>query len=157
AGVLAGLAGPQRRGLGGALMRAEPEGAPPEPVGGAAGLVGGVRPGGGGGARGGGGGWVSGGGGGAGGGGGGGGRGGVCGGGRLAGGEVGFVVARRSGRPWELGRAAGPAGVARLELGPLSFGAISGLLAARLARPLPRRVARQVFQASGGNPLFALE
>jgi hypothetical protein len=47
--------------------------------------------------------------------------------------------------------------VARLELGPLSLGAVSGLLAARLGEPLPRRVARQVFEASGGNPLFALE
>ena len=43
------------------------------------------------------------------------------------------------------------------KLGPLSFGAISGLLAGRLGGPLPRRVARQVFDASGGNPLFALE
>jgi len=50
-----------------------------------------------------------------------------------------------------------PAGVVRAELGPLSFGAVSGLLAGRLAAPLPRRVARQVFQASGGNPLFAME
>jgi hypothetical protein len=49
------------------------------------------------------------------------------------------------------------AGVVRVELAPLSLGAVSALLAARLAGPLPRRVIRQVFEASGGNPLFALE
>jgi len=76
---------------------------------------------------------------------------------RLAGEDVRFLVSRRSGRDSELERAAGPAGAVRVELGPLSFGAISGLLADRLTAPLPRRVARQVFEVSGGNPLFALE
>ena len=76
---------------------------------------------------------------------------------RLAGHDVLFLVARRAGRASELERALEPAGVARVELGPLSFGAISGVLAARLAGPLPRRVARQVFEVSGGNPLFAVE
>src|SRR5215472_14538382 len=76
---------------------------------------------------------------------------------RLAGEDVRFLVSRRSGRDSELERAAGPAGVVRVELGSLSFGAISGLLADRLTAPLPRRVARQVFEVSGGNPLFALE
>ena len=66
-------------------------------------------------------------------------------------------MARRSGRPTALEAAAGSAGVVRVELGPLSFGAISGLLAGRLTAPLPRRVTRQVFDTSGGNPLFALE
>src|SRR5262249_22301412 len=61
------------------------------------------------------------------------------------------------GRPSELEMVLEPVGVARVELGPLSFGAISGLLAGRLAAPLPRRVARQVFETSGGNPLFAVE
>jgi DNA-binding CsgD family transcriptional regulator len=76
---------------------------------------------------------------------------------RLAGHDVRFLVSRRDGRASELETALEPTGVARLVLGPLSFGAISALLAARLGRPLPRRVARQVFAASGGNPLFALE
>src|SRR5215470_10765764 len=76
---------------------------------------------------------------------------------RLAGEDVRFLVSRRSGRDSELERAAGPAGAVRVELGPLSFGAISGLLADRLTAPLPRQVARQVFEVSGGNPLFALE
>ena len=76
---------------------------------------------------------------------------------RLPGHDVRFLVSRRGGRPSGLETVLEPAGVARLELGPLSLGAISGLLAGRLAAPLPRRVARQVFEASGGNPLFAVE
>jgi AAA ATPase domain len=150
AGVLAGLPVPQRRALEVAVRRAEPEGAPPEPLAIAAGLLGALRLAAAGGpvlvavddlpwldaasaaalvfaAR------------------------------RLAGHDVRFLVSRRSGRPAELEQVLEPAGVARVELGPLSFGAISGLLAGRLAGPLPRRVARQVFEASGGNPLFAVE
>ena len=149
-GVLAGLPGPQRRALEVAVRRAEPEGAPPEPLAIAAGLLGALRLASDGGpvlvavddlpwldgasaaalvfaAR------------------------------RLAGHDVRFLVSRRSGRPAELEQVLEPAGVARVELGPLSFGAISALLAGRLAGPLPRRVARQVFEASGGNPLFAVE
>jgi hypothetical protein len=76
---------------------------------------------------------------------------------RLAGEDVRFLVARRVGRDTELERVAEPAGVVRVALGPLSFGAVSGLLAARLGEPLPRRVARLVFDTCGGNPLFAVE
>jgi DNA-binding CsgD family transcriptional regulator len=149
-GVLAGLPAPQRNALEVAVRRAEPGDQPPEPFAISAGLLGALRLAAGAGpllvavddlpwldrasaaalvfaAR------------------------------RLAGEDVRFLVARRSGRDSELERVAEPAGVVRVELRPLSFGAISGLLAARLARPLPRRVAQQVFQASGGNPLFALE
>jgi DNA-binding CsgD family transcriptional regulator len=149
-GVLAGLPVPQRHALEVAVRRAEPEGAPPEPLAIAAGLLGALRAAAAAGpvlvavddlpwldgasaaavmfaAR------------------------------RLAGEDVRFLVARRGGRPSDLETVLEPAGVARVELGPLSFGAISGLLAGRLAGPLPRRVARQVFEASGGNPLFALE
>jgi DNA-binding CsgD family transcriptional regulator len=150
AGVLAGLPGPQRHALEVAVRRAEPGDQPPEPLAIAAGLLGALRLAAGAGpvlvavddlpwldqasasavvfaAR------------------------------RLAGHDVRFLVSRRAGRPPELERALEPAGVARVELGPLSFGVISGLLAARLAAPLPRRVARQVFETSRGNPLFALE
>jgi DNA-binding CsgD family transcriptional regulator len=150
AGVLAGLPVPQRRALEVAVRRAEPDGAAPEPLAVSAGLLGALRVAAGGGpvlvavddvpwldgasaeavvfaAR------------------------------RLAGEDVRFLVARRSGRDTELERVAEPAGVVRVALGPLSFGAVSGLLAARLARPLPRRVARLVFEACGGNPLFAVE
>jgi hypothetical protein len=44
-----------------------------------------------------------------------------------------------------------------LELGPLGLAAISRLLRDRLGQSLPRRVFQQVFDASRGNPLFALE
>jgi DNA-binding CsgD family transcriptional regulator len=149
-GVLAGLPPPQRRALEVAVRRAEPAGAPPDPLAVAAGLLGALRVAAGAGpvlvavddlpwldqasagavvfaAR------------------------------RLADQDVRFLAARRSGRDTELEKVAEPAGVARLDLGPLSFGAVSGLLAARLGRPLPRRVARLVFDTCGGNPLFALE
>jgi hypothetical protein len=142
AGVLAGLPVPQRRALEVAVRRAEPDLVPPEPLAIAAGLLGVLRAASDGGpvlvgvddlpwldgesasavvfaAR------------------------------RLAGADVRFLVSRRSGKPTGLETAAEPAGVVRVELGPLSFGAISGLLADRLTAPLPRRVARQVFEVSG--------
>jgi hypothetical protein len=149
-GVLAGLPVPQRRALEVAVRRAEPDGAAPEPLAVAAGLLGALRvasaagpvlvavddlP------------WLD-----------------AASAGavvfaarRLAGQDVRFLVARRSGPDTELEKVAEPAGVVRVALGPLSFGVVSGLLAARLARPLPRRVARLVFEACGGNPLFAVE
>ena len=149
-GVLAMLPPPQRHALEVAVRRADPEGPPPEALAIAAGLLGALRVAAGAGpvlvavddlpwldgasaeavvfaAR------------------------------RLTGEDVRFLVARRRGRPAELERKLEPAGVARVELGPLSFGAVSALLAARLGQPLPRRVARQVFDTSHGNPLFALE
>jgi DNA-binding CsgD family transcriptional regulator len=149
-GMLAGLPPPQRRALEVAVRRAEPDGAPPEPLAVAAVLLGALRAAAAAGpvlvavddlpwldaasaatvvfaAR------------------------------RLAGEDVRFLVARRSGRPTELEKVAEPAGVVRVVLGPLSFGAVSGLLADRLGRALPRRVARQVFEVSRGNPLFAVE
>jgi DNA-binding CsgD family transcriptional regulator len=45
----------------------------------------------------------------------------------------------------------------RLELGPLSLGAIQGLLNARLGRPLPRPVLLRLHEAAGGNAFYALE
>jgi DNA-binding CsgD family transcriptional regulator len=76
---------------------------------------------------------------------------------RLAGEDVRFLVSRRGGRASDLERALEPGGVVRVELGPLSLGAISRLLSERLGGSLPRRVVRQVFVSSHGNPLFALE
>jgi DNA-binding NarL/FixJ family response regulator len=147
--VMAGLPPPQRHALEVAVRRAEPDG-PPEPLAIAAGLLGALRLAAGAGpvlvavddlpwldaasagalvfaAR------------------------------RLAGADVRFLVSRRGDRSSELETVLEPAGVARVELGPLSLGSISALLADRLARPLPRRVVRQVFETSHGNPLFALE
>jgi DNA-binding CsgD family transcriptional regulator len=150
AGVLAGLPGPQRHALEVAVRRAEPAGPPPDSLAIAAGLLAVLRlaadagpvlvavddlP------------WLD--------------RASagalVFAARRLADHDVRFLVSRRAGRPSELETVAESAGVARVELGPLSLGAVSGLLAGRLAAPLPRRVVRQVFEASGGNPLFALE
>jgi DNA-binding NarL/FixJ family response regulator len=149
-GVLAGLPVPQRHALEVAVRRAESAGPPPEPLAIAAGLLGALRlasgagpvlvavddlP------------WLD----------------GASAGAlvfaarRLAGHDVRFLVSRRGGRTSELETVLQPAGVIRVELGPLSSGAVSRLLADQLARPLPRRVARQVFETSGGNPLFALE
>jgi DNA-binding NarL/FixJ family response regulator len=76
---------------------------------------------------------------------------------RLADDSVRYIVSRRSGPPSELETVLEPAGVARLELGPLSFGAINRVLTDRLVHSLPRRVTRQIFETSRGNPLFALE
>jgi DNA-binding CsgD family transcriptional regulator len=76
---------------------------------------------------------------------------------RLAGGDVRFLVSRNGGASSELERALEPESVVRVELGPLSFGAISGLLRDRLGGSLPRRVVRRVFESARGNPLLALE
>jgi DNA-binding CsgD family transcriptional regulator len=76
---------------------------------------------------------------------------------RLAGHDVRYLVSQRAGQARELEGSLGPAGVVRLEVGPLSFGAISRLLIDQLGRSLPRRLLRQLFETSQGNPLFALE
>jgi DNA-binding NarL/FixJ family response regulator len=76
---------------------------------------------------------------------------------RLSGADVRFLVSRRGRRPSELERALELEAVVRVEVGPLSFGAISRLLSERLEGSLPRRVVRQVFESAHGNPLFALE
>jgi DNA-binding CsgD family transcriptional regulator len=76
---------------------------------------------------------------------------------RLAGSDVRYLVSRRGRRSAGLERALEPGQVVRVELGPLSFGAISGLLSDRLGGSLPRRVVRGVFDSAQGNPLFALE
>jgi DNA-binding CsgD family transcriptional regulator len=76
---------------------------------------------------------------------------------RLAGCELRFLLARRPGPATPLEAAFTPPGVESFELGPLSLGATRVLLAQRLGLTLPRRVLRRVFEAAGGNPLFALE
>ena len=45
----------------------------------------------------------------------------------------------------------------RLHVGPLSVGAIQGLLQQRLGRPFPRPTLLRLHEASGGNPFYALE
>jgi DNA-binding CsgD family transcriptional regulator len=76
---------------------------------------------------------------------------------RLRRDRVRFLLTRRDGRPTALGRAFGPEEVTELSLAGLSFGAIRSLLSQRLPAPLPRWVARRVFEVTGGNPLLAIE
>src|SRR5215468_9145920 len=60
-------------------------------------------------------------------------------------------------RSCELKEVLDPEGIVRRKVGPLSLGAINRLLSDRVGQSLPRRVLRQVFETSGGNPLFAVE
>ena len=76
---------------------------------------------------------------------------------RLAGRDVRFLLARRPGPATALEAAFTPPGAESLEIGALSLGAVRSLLLERLDLTLPRRVLRRVFEATGGNPLFALE
>jgi len=76
---------------------------------------------------------------------------------RLASGQVRFLLSRRPGRRPGLERALEPAGVEQADLGALSLGAVSRLLVERLGLALPRRVLRQVYETSAGNPLIAIE
>ena len=45
----------------------------------------------------------------------------------------------------------------RIEVGPLSLGALHRLVLSRLGKPLSRPTLRKVDAASGGNPFYALE
>jgi DNA-binding CsgD family transcriptional regulator len=75
---------------------------------------------------------------------------------RLAGHDVRFLCAARSPRPGTgvLQRALESR---RIGLGPLSLGAIGRLVHERLGAQLSRVAIRRIYEASGGNPLFALE
>ncbi|HSL65436.1 MAG TPA: AAA family ATPase, partial [Gaiellaceae bacterium] len=48
-------------------------------------------------------------------------------------------------------------GTERVAVGPLSVGAVQGLLKAHLDRAFPRPVLRRLHEVSGGNPFYALE
>jgi DNA-binding CsgD family transcriptional regulator len=74
---------------------------------------------------------------------------------RLTTERIGFLLARRAGEagpPLELGR-----NEQRVEVGPLSLGALHRLLHDRLGEPVPRPLLRRIHDVSGGNPFFALE
>lgn len=68
-----------------------------------------------------------------------------------------FLLSRRPGRSSALEATFRTAGLERVTLGPLSVGAIQHLLSERLGLVPVRRVLRQVYEVSQGNPLFALE
>jgi DNA-binding CsgD family transcriptional regulator len=76
---------------------------------------------------------------------------------RLAGQPVRFLLSRRNGPALELERAFESGGVKRLDIQGMSMGAISRLLSERLEVTLPRRALRRVFETAHGNPLFVLE
>ncbi len=76
---------------------------------------------------------------------------------RLDADRVGFLLARRPGPAGPLEQALEPRGLERLELTPLSFGATSRLLRDRLGLSVSRQLLRRIYDATLGNPLFALE
>ena len=76
---------------------------------------------------------------------------------RLRGERVRLLVTRRSGPPTRLEQGLVARNPERLELGPLSLGAIRRLLLDRLGIVLTRRAMRILHEQSGGNPLFAVE
>jgi DNA-binding CsgD family transcriptional regulator len=59
--------------------------------------------------------------------------------------------------PLDLGDSVLAGGLARLPLGPMTFGAISKILHDQASTSLSRPLAWRIFQASGGNPFYALE
>jgi DNA-binding CsgD family transcriptional regulator len=59
--------------------------------------------------------------------------------------------------PLGLDRALPPDGLGRVQLGPLSIDAIGEILRSRLGAGLPRHTLTRVYDACGGNPLYALE
>ena len=59
--------------------------------------------------------------------------------------------------PLGLDRALPPDSLARVRLGPLSLGAIGEILRSRLGIVLPRYSLTRLYDACGGNPLYALE
>lgn len=76
---------------------------------------------------------------------------------RLSDEPVCFLLSRRPGPPSPLEGAAPPGALRRLDIEPQSLGAIRQLLAQRLDLRLSRHTLRQVFDGTLGNPLFALE
>lgn len=76
---------------------------------------------------------------------------------RLRDERVRFLLSRRPAPPGPLEAALAGGGVEALQLAGLSSGAIGYLVAERLGTVPPRRVLRQVYDASAGNPLVALE
>ena len=69
--------------------------------------------------------------------------------------RVRFLLTRRARAASLLERALAPT-LQRLEVGPLSLGATRRMLSERLGLTLPRQLLRRVFDATVGNPLFAL-
>lgn len=76
---------------------------------------------------------------------------------RLGRERVDFLLARRPGRPGELERVLSRGLLARIEVGPLSLGAVRRVLFERLGLTVSRQLLRRIMEVTEGNPLFALE
>jgi len=59
--------------------------------------------------------------------------------------------------PLRLDRALPPDRLRRMRLGPVSLGAMAEILRIRQDVPLPRHAVARLYEASGGNPFYALE
>lgn len=68
-----------------------------------------------------------------------------------------FLLARRPGRPGPLELVLARRRFERMHVGPLSLGAVRQLLFDRLGLTLSRHRLRRLVDATGGNPLYALE
>src|SRR5262249_12797642 len=75
---------------------------------------------------------------------------------RLRGERVRFLLTRRPRVTSQLERALAPE-LERLQVVPLSLGALRGMLVERLGLTVSRHLLRRIFDATLGNPLFALE
>lgn len=78
---------------------------------------------------------------------------------RIGAAQIGLLVARRLGPSGALDLRSLPASLTSREisLGPLSLGSVHHVLKDRLGRTLARSTLVRIHEASGGNPLFALE
>ena len=76
---------------------------------------------------------------------------------RLRSDNVTFLLVRRSGTISALVQELEPIGLQRLAVVPLSLGAVRRILVEKLGLRLPRRVVRQIFESTDGNPLFVVE
>ncbi len=76
---------------------------------------------------------------------------------RLDGTRVAFLLARRPGRPGALEAVLSRTAVERVLVGSLSLGAVRRLLFERLGLAISHQRLRRIVEATGGNPLFALE
>jgi len=80
---------------------------------------------------------------------------------RLQAERIGVLASLRtpspSGAPLSLDRALPGDAFTRLEIGPLSVGALHHVVRARLGAEFPRAVLIRLYETSGGNPFYALE
>ena len=76
---------------------------------------------------------------------------------RLASEPVSFLLSRRGNELTALEQALARRPLDRLEVGPVSFGAARGVLAERLGLTMSRQQLRRVVETTLGNPLFILE